>query len=319
MDLDGDGHRDVISGSFPGELYVFRGASDATFAKAEKIQNKRGEDLHVGRATVPYAVDWEGDGDLDLVVGDIEGNINLVLNESGDATLKLGDAKELMSDASVIRVGGGDSGPVVEDWDGDGRHDLIVGTGDGSVLFYKNFSRRGAPLLKAPRVLVGCSREYPAGKGNATSPCGSRSKIAVGDWNGDGKVDIVLGDFRMVKPYMADLTKEQAARRDELREKQKVLRNASTENYVWVSRKVMRAMGLQVPERQMDERGTPKATLPSVPADRRTEFNGNVQQALKTNKVYQGVQERLIATHEELGKLEGRLSPHGNVWVFLRK
>jgi len=308
----------VISGSFPGALYLFRGATDGSFAKAEKIKNTSGEDLDVGRATVPYAVDWEGDGELDLVVGDIEGNVNLVLNESGDGTLQLGDAKELMSDASVIRVNGGDSGPIVTDWDGDGRHDLIVGAGDGSVLFYKNLSKRGAPLLKAPRALVGRSKAYPNGKDDATSPCGSRAKIAVGDWNADGKLDLLLGDFCMVKPKSSELSEEQTARRDELKQQQQELGKESSLLFLRLSEGVLRDMGLKVPERPANDDGTSMA-MPAPPADRQAEFNKKLQKAMKTDTVYKAYQRRTLDLYKELGELEGRPSPHGNVWVFLRK
>ena len=42
MDLDGDGRTDILSGSWPGEIYFFRRKADGTFAVAEKLKDRHG-------------------------------------------------------------------------------------------------------------------------------------------------------------------------------------------------------------------------------------------------------------------------------------
>ena len=324
MDLDGDGNRDVISGSWPGALYLFRGKADGTFAKATKLEDKDGEDIVVGSASVPYAVDWEGDGDLDLVVGNIDGDVNLLLNESNGKALKWGAAKKLMADAQVIRVPGGDSGPVVADWDGDGRHDLLLGCGDGSVRFYKNMMPSGEPLLRGGDVLVPASKSYMANRGKedgAASPCGSRAKIATADFNADGTLDLLLGDFSMGKAEQSDLTDEQEARRDQLQAEIDKLNKTAPAIYLPVYNKVLVEMGYAPIKMEKDKDGNLQfpRKLP-VPDDKMQDFGEKAMKAVQADEAASALQEKMAALYQELGPLQGQShSPHGHVWVFLRK
>ena len=48
VDLDGDGHIDVLSGSWPGELFLFRGQPEHTFRPPEMIKDKDGEIINIG-------------------------------------------------------------------------------------------------------------------------------------------------------------------------------------------------------------------------------------------------------------------------------
>ena len=58
-----------------------------------------------------------------------------VRNGSGDKTFKVASVDRLSAGGTPISAPGRNSGPVVTDWDGDGRDDLLVGCGDGSVQF----------------------------------------------------------------------------------------------------------------------------------------------------------------------------------------
>ena len=56
MDLDGDGHLDLLSGSWPGELFFFRGGPERTFAAPVKLKDKDGKTINIGggiRRTTP--------------------------------------------------------------------------------------------------------------------------------------------------------------------------------------------------------------------------------------------------------------------------
>jgi hypothetical protein len=225
-DLDADGHLDLISGSWPGELFVFRGGPNRTFAAPEMLRDKGGAVINVGGGvretdgeilvtgnatfeetkdgksviklhgktiTVPegksaavtgcasavFAHDWGGDGDLDLLCGDIGGSVWLIPNEGTASKYAFGKPAKLAAGGKAISVGGGDAGPAVADWDGDGLPDLVVGCGDGAVVWFRNTGTRARPELAAAQTLV------PPGK-VAYEMETSRPRVAAGDTSASG-------------------------------------------------------------------------------------------------------------------------------------
>ena len=181
MDLNGDGRSDVISGSFPGELYLFQRRSDGTFAAPNELKGRDGKALNVGSASHVFAVDWDNDGDLDLLVGNISGAVYLITNTGNRKKHVFAKPEPLKAGGKLINVSGGDAGPHAADWDGDGKLDLIVGCGDGSVRWYRNTSKNRVPALAAGKTLVSAADDEKKRK----TPCGERVKVWVVDWDID--------------------------------------------------------------------------------------------------------------------------------------
>jgi hypothetical protein len=194
VDLDGDGRTDVISGSFPGEIYFFQQQRDGKFAPGKVLVDKDSKPLNIGSASAAFAADWNGNGRKDLVVGNILGEVYLIPNEGKGKELVFGTPRRLEAAGQPIKVKG-DAAPVVADWDGDGIPDLLVGSEDGSVVWFRNVGTARKPDLEAARPLIAPS---PLGWGGdeqrRDGQWGLRVKFCVVDWYGDGRLSILLGD-----------------------------------------------------------------------------------------------------------------------------
>ena len=87
--------------------------------------------IDVGYYAAPNVVDWDGDGDLDLVVGNYDGEIKLWL-AAADGSLELRDGG---ADPFAGIDVGVYAAPHVVDWDGDGDLDLVVGVDPVGIKF----------------------------------------------------------------------------------------------------------------------------------------------------------------------------------------
>jgi hypothetical protein len=194
VDLDGDGRTDVLSGSWPGEVYFFRRKPDGTFAAGQTLKHADGKPVNVGRASAAFAFDLDGDGRLDLIVGTLTGEVFLLPGQRGKEAPVFGKAVPVEAGGKPVRVKG-DAAPVIADWDGDGKPDLLVGAEDGSVVWHRNTGTPGKPRFEAARPLIGKSPVGWAGDDRRRKgEWGLRVKFCVVDWDGDGRLDIVLGD-----------------------------------------------------------------------------------------------------------------------------
>lgn len=195
MDLNGDGKKDIISGSYPGQIYLFARKNSGAFADGVVINDKKGLPINVGRATSVALADWDGDGDLDLVVGNMEGAVYLVINEGTASKYAFGTPKPMLAGGKALTVSDL-AGPTIADWDNDGSPDLLVGDGKGAVGFYKNIGTKSEPKLSARVELVPQSATANiAGKQDNPERSSMRAKISTFDWNQDGALDLLVGDF----------------------------------------------------------------------------------------------------------------------------
>jgi hypothetical protein len=215
VDFDGDGRTDVLTGSFPGVHFLFRRNRDGTFAQAEVLRDKHGE-IQFGypqrrryNSTV-FVHDWDQDGKPDLLLG--RGTFSLVPNEGSRRQPVFGDAAPL--NLNSVRIYGGNVGPCVADWDGDGRDDLIIGRG-GHIVWYRNIGEKGRPVLAASQILVPDNR----GSGYGEEPAGSEPRlfraVCVADFNGDGRLDLLLGDTYTVANELPEPNDAQRAKDEE--------------------------------------------------------------------------------------------------------
>ncbi len=146
-----------------------------------------------GVSTTVFAADWDADGDLDLLMGNVHGEVRLAVNVGTRKMPAYARTTQLALSVDLSQHGG-DSAPIVADWDADGRQDLLIGTGEGSVLWFRNVGSAQQPTLAGGKVLV---EKSPFGSNWAERKAGQwgvRAKICVTDFNGDGRLDLLLGD-----------------------------------------------------------------------------------------------------------------------------
>ena len=219
MDLNKDGRADLISGSWPSKLYYFLATEDGWAASAELL-DPLGDPLEYGQATNVAPIDWDGDGDMDLVGGEFWGGLYVLENRGGEGVARFAQ----LNDKS-IRVEGFDlsglgshSGVTTGDWDGDGRADVLIGTGEGTVYWLRDEASEGAVRLGFPRMLLAPRSKVMKDDRSYTDRVGGRLKLAVCDWNADGKADLLIGDSQGSRGYLAKgkLKKKAAARFKEL-------------------------------------------------------------------------------------------------------
>ena len=235
MDLDGDGRTDVLSGCYThrdgrrdmvGEFYLFRGVEHG-YAPHERLRGSDGEPLVVRVrtdveypdsdriCTRPTAVDLDGDGDLDIVTGNEAGLFALFQGESD------GFAPESSfltgTDGSLLKVDG-HSDPHFADWDGDGDLDLLSGSESGEVSWFPNVGSRTAPRFGPARQLVAPPEEGPSGDevvfgdGHITGPQ-TATRVTSADVDGDGKLDLLVGDAAEITNPAEGLTEDECRTR----------------------------------------------------------------------------------------------------------
>jgi hypothetical protein len=293
VDLDGDGHMDILSGSWPGELYCFRGQGKGKYLAGEQIKDKGGKVIKLDSASTIFAVDYNGDGKLDLLIGSIGGHVYLMLNEGNGKANAFGPAQKLKVDGKEIMAAHGDSHPILADWDKDGKLDLLVASGAGSVLWYRNTGTKTEPKLAAPKTIVAEGNMRPeAGK---EARWGSRAKICVTDWNGDGWPDLLLGDFGSVQADAPKLTDADKVEQRKAQEKYQ----AVVKEYLPLMEK-SEALSKPVP-----------GETPEAAKERQQKIKELREQMAK-------ISPRLSEAAQALQRFQPRFEYLGNVWLFLR-
>lgn len=124
-------------------------------------------DLYGGSLIVPNLVDWDGDGDLDMIVGNSIGNVNFFENEGSNSEPKFKDAVPLCVYGKPIHIQPGYKDdiqgpqesrwgyvcPTVVDWNNDGLLDIITNDSRGKHRIFLNIGEKGRPVLDSESPL----------------------------------------------------------------------------------------------------------------------------------------------------------------------
>jgi len=190
-DLDGDGDLDVLVGAADGTLLYFRNTGSASVpvyvdVAANPLAGTNPlAGIDVGNHSSPAVVDLDGDGILDLVVGNADGTLDAYRN---NGTVLLPDFVPLAGTADPfagIDVGT-DSAPALADIDGDGDADLLLGESGGTIRYFENSGSSRAPVYMARS---GAANPFD------TVNVGNLCMPTLADLDRDGDADLVLGEI----------------------------------------------------------------------------------------------------------------------------
>lgn len=231
FDWDKDGDFDLIVGDEDGRVALVENTGkrhkDRTPIFASPVYFKQEADtLKCGALATPVGVDWDGDGDTDILSGNTAGYIEFFENLSGPhvATPKWAAPRRLEVNGKPFRIMAGPNGSIqgpaeakwgyttfnVADWDADGLPDIVFNSILGRVQWLKNTGARTSPRLAAPQpVEVEWKGAQPLLAWGWLRPQGKelltqwRTTPVLMDWNHDGLVDLTMLDQDGYLAYFA--------------------------------------------------------------------------------------------------------------------
>lgn len=256
IDYDNDGIMDVLSASYPGDMYLFKGSGDGNWAAGVQLKTTEGKillpwkmvperhreagspDRYNVHSTTAELHDLDSDDDLDLLIGSRLDGCYTIENIGTRSEPRWSAETVPLATTEGTPIGGWDYGSNahVYDWDHDGASDLLIGSEDGGVFWHRNEGSETTPAYGPIQTLIPpMTRDEMFAKLAVPIRVGSRCKVHAADWDGDGLTDLLVGDFGSTWHKVRDLTEEQVEERtminaklDALSEEAMPLWNAKT-------------------------------------------------------------------------------------------
>ena len=157
FDENGDGRMDLIvsnhgyyqtGGSYVGKVALLRNVGSATSPAFDLVTDDwlGLSNSGIGLSMHPAFGDVDGDGDLDLYIGDLQGRLHFYRNTATGPQSQFTLQQINMTDAggNVIDVGQF-AAPVIHDLEEDGLLDMVIGERNGNLNYYRNTGTAANP------------------------------------------------------------------------------------------------------------------------------------------------------------------------------
>jgi len=219
IDWDKDGDVDLIVGQEDGRVVFIENTGklirNTPQFESPKFFKQQADDIKFGALVTPFSIDWDNDGDEDLICGNTAGYIGFIENLDGANSPKWAEPVYLKADDEVIRIQAGYNGSIqgpceakwgyttlsAGDWDNDGLHDIIINSIWGKIIWFKNIGTKTNPkLASAEPIKVEWNGTNPKPAWYWWEPKENnlvtqwRTTPLIFDWNKDGLNDLIMLD-----------------------------------------------------------------------------------------------------------------------------
>ncbi len=182
-DIDNDGDLDAFVGNYDGTINFFENIGNKKRAIFVELTGNPLSTLDVGYNSAPAFVDADGDGDLDVFVGNSEGTISYLKNTGNRKKPKFREQTGRRNPLSHVDVGR-DSTIAFADIDRDKDLDALVGDDDGVIRLYENIGNKKRPDFS--RTIGSANPLFAVDVGDDSTP-------ALVDIDGDKDLDVFSG------------------------------------------------------------------------------------------------------------------------------
>jgi len=180
VDINNDNRDDAFIGEIAGDIYYFRNiSSPSSINFAAQIPNPSGIS-RLGTYYSPAFVDIDDDGDMDLFVGVLTGDILYFQNTGNVNSYQFASG---VTNPFNFSNAGSRAAPSFTDIDSDGDYDAFVGNFAGNILGYENIGNKNIPIFSSPVV-------NPFGLTNVLQ----LSTPTFADIDNDGRDDCFVGN-----------------------------------------------------------------------------------------------------------------------------
>ncbi|MBI4753088.1 VCBS repeat-containing protein, partial [Candidatus Desantisbacteria bacterium] len=156
VNWDTDNLLDLVIGDESGNVWLYKNKGNLQFDSGTLLTDNQGE-IDVGGYSTPYMADYNGDGKLDLIIGNGEGYIWYYPRQYDEQSPVFGTGTKLramkagtMTDMNV----GSKAAPIFYDWTEDGLSDMIVGDEYGCLNYFRNTGTKTSPAFGTVSVRI---------------------------------------------------------------------------------------------------------------------------------------------------------------------